>query len=516
MATAQADFDEPKDQEFWARGWHCPRAWSHLELAMFRAIGKCVITGLLLDEVGQLLDATDTVLRPRMTRLHEAGHRTSVSTMFASVYAVQHPRAADALPAAYICGTIDTSRMWGKITDTETGYAARMWRPNPSWGQLHVAALLSRPLRHPEDAAGVLDLLRAGWRAGGYHLHLELLEAARFAHRALPAVDRDAVADFLDTLDVSYNIGLSSLLLEVLGLYERIEPIAALDEIHAEIAAVIADPSDHSQRAAAAALVSKQYEDERVFGPYGEAVMTLPLDQRLTLFAMAALSPGELLGFGYPDAVSELADNITRTDDLTGRAIAETARRLRTDAFSRQDAVAAHLHALRGWAKVCDKLPHPGPPDDDPAAELLVSIWRMIDNLLFPLLRGDQVPPATAHFLWEQLHERCAGPTAAILCDIRRVLVPGYNSDTTFSPHDLLVTAYPEQIRTLLEWVLIHRDQVAGWPEPNIAEYLIETLSKVGVESTAAMLRHYVPDTEIGPAAITAIKAIETRCEAPS
>jgi hypothetical protein len=66
-----------------------------------------------------------------------------------------------------------------------------MWRPNPSWKRLHVAELLSRPIRHPDDAANVLNLIRAGWRAGGYHLHLELLEAAHFACHVLPQEDRE-------------------------------------------------------------------------------------------------------------------------------------------------------------------------------------------------------------------------------------------------------------------------------------------------------------------------------------
>jgi hypothetical protein len=39
------------------------------------------------------------------------------------------------------------------------------------------------------------------WQAGGYHLRLEVLEVARFAHHVLPRQDREAIADFLDTLD---------------------------------------------------------------------------------------------------------------------------------------------------------------------------------------------------------------------------------------------------------------------------------------------------------------------------
>ena len=292
LSTAQAVFEEPaSDDEFWSCTWHCPRPWSPIEQSLLRAIGRCVLGGLLIDEVGELLDATDKVLRPAMSALRDNGSRISISIVFASAYAHQHPRTADALPATYICGTIDTERHWGDWPESETALATRMWRPNPSWGRLHAAALLSRPLRHPDDVGGALDLIRAGWRAGGYHLHLGVLEAARFAHHVVPEQDRHAIADFLDTIDASHNIGLSSLLLEVLGLYGRIQPANSLEDINAEIAEVIDDPDDPRLQQLAVSVVSRQYEDESVFGPYAQAVNELPLVQRLTLNAMAVLAP---------------------------------------------------------------------------------------------------------------------------------------------------------------------------------------------------------------------------------
>lgn len=72
---------------------------------------------------------------------------------------------------------------------------------------------------------------------------------------------------------------------------------------------------------------------------------------------MAVLAPGDFDGFGYPEAVQGLAEGVTCTDDLTGRAVAEAARRMRLDTFNRQDCVAGHLHGLRGWAKISDRLP---------------------------------------------------------------------------------------------------------------------------------------------------------------
>lgn len=512
MTTPEAVFEGPTDGGFWAARWHSPRPWSPTEQALLRAIGLGVLDGLLLDEVGELLDVTDKVLRPAMIALREQGHRTSISTVFASVYAVQYPRETDALAAAYICGAIDTGRLWGDRPDSESEFATRMWRANPSWGRLHVAALLSRPLRHPEDAANVLDLIRIGWQAGGYHLRLEVLEAARFAHHVLTPEDREAIADVLDTFDANHNIALSSLLVEVLGRYGRIEPVTTADDIEAEINEIIADPDDPERQRMAVSIVSRQYEDELVFGPYGEVVYGLPDDQRLTLYAMSVLAPGDFDGFGYPEAVKGLAEGVTCTDDLTGRAVAEAARRMRLNTFNRQDCVAGHLHGLRGWAKISDRLPEAPPAEEDESVALLfVGVWRLVDELLFPLLREDQLPTALAQFIWERLQMTCPGPATAVLSDMRFALVPGYNSDTEFAPHDLLLAAYPEQIRILMQWALTHRDELKEWPDPHIERYVVNTLGRVGIAATAEMLRHYVDHPDLGQPAIAAIKAIENR-----
>ncbi|MCK0177106.1 nuclease-related domain-containing protein [Mycolicibacterium sp. F2034L] len=512
MTTPEAVFEGPTDGGFWAAGWHSPRPWSPTEQALLRAIGLGVLDGLLLDEVGELLDVTDKVLRPAMIALREQGHRTSISTVFASVYAVQYPRETDALAAAYICGAIDTGRIWGDRPDSESGFATRMWRANPSLGRLHVAALLSRPLRHQEDAANVLDLIRIGWQAGGYHLRLEVLEAARFAHHVLTPEDREAIADVLDTFDANHNIALSSLLVEVLGRYGRIEPVTTADGIEAEINGIIADPDDPERQRMAVSIVSRQYEDELVFGPYGEVVYGLPDDQRLTLYAMSVLAPGDFDGFGYPEAVKGLAEGVTCTDDLTGRAVAEAARRMRLNTFNRQDCVAGHLHGLRGWAKISDRLPEAPPAEEDESVALLfVGVWRLVDELLFPLLREDQLPTALAQFIWERLQMTCPGPATAVLSDMRFALVPGYNSDTEFAPHDLLLAAYPEEIRIVMQWALTHRDELKEWPDPHIERYVVNTLGRVGIAATAEMLRHYVDHPDLGQPAIAAIKSIESR-----
>lgn len=516
VATAGAVFDEQVgDDQFWSCSWHCPRPWSPIERRLLRAIGRCVLNGMLITEVAELLDETDRMLRPAMIALSDKGSPISTSVVFASAYAHQYPRAADALPASYVCGAIDTERRWDDEPDCETGLATAMWRPHPSWGRLHAAVLLSRPLRHPDDLKGALDLIRAAWRAGGYHLRLEVLETARFAYHAASEQDRNAIADFLETLDVSYSIGLSSALLEVLGMCGRIQPANSLEDINAEIAGALADPDDPQLQQQAVSLVSRQYEDETVFGPYAEAIDALPAEQRLTLNAMAVLAPADYVSFGYPGAIRELADHVTTQAEPAGRALSHAARRIRLDTICRQDSVAAHLHALRGWAKVADRLPVSAPSDntDEPAVVMFTSTWRLIDELLFPLIRGEQLATDLADFIWDSLLTRCPLPAAAVHCDIRTALIAYYNNDAAFAPHQLLEQAYPDRIRALMLHALTHRKELKDWDASGAQQTIVAVLAEVGDHQTAEILRHYVHHPELGATAIAAIKTIESRTD---
>ena len=96
---------------------------------------------------------------------------------------------------------------------------------------------------------------------------------------------------------------------------------------------------------------------------------------------------------------------------------------------------------------------------------------------------------------------------------MRFALIPGYNNDNEFAPHDLLLSAYPEQICVLMQWALTHRDELREWPDPRIERYVVDTLGRVGNAATADMMRHYVDHPDLGQPAIAAIKAIESRCD---
>jgi hypothetical protein len=125
------------------------------------------------------MDATDTSVRNEMRELHAAGSKLAISTAIASTFG---PFGRRDTPAARIvtAGTHEARVFSGD--DSVVPTATPMWRPNPRcYGRLYMAALLSHPIRHPDDAENLPDLVETGLSVGGYHLRLELIQAAQYA-----------------------------------------------------------------------------------------------------------------------------------------------------------------------------------------------------------------------------------------------------------------------------------------------------------------------------------------------
>lgn len=502
QATAAAPastLSAPEDG--WFGTWQTERRWPPTELALLSAAGICVNAGLLITEVGALFDATDTAMQLAMAVFRNAGHTAPIDAVVASTYGSGGP-----LPASIVAHGLRVSS-WRSHIINENADATAMWHPNPSsWGRLYAAALLSRPLRHLDDAHNLPDLVQKGWRTGGYHIRLELLYAAQTGAGVLESTDRQRMIDVLDSLEPQH-IFLSSTLTEVLASYELITPIASLEDIEHQITEVLANENDPDHRAAAQSIVANQFEDERILGPFSEAIGKLPASERLKLCAMAVLTTA--YSIGYPWAVAQLADGVELADDMVGQALADAARLVRDDYMIRQEAVAAHLHALRGWAKVADSLPAAQATTHDPYADA----WRSIDQLIFNLFRSITSDDRSEK-IWNRLLSDLATPTVVILCETHQASIH-YRSYGIPLPHDLLLGSFPDRIRQLLEGSLTRLDQFESpqWRRRvyGLGDYIVRILGAVGVSSTADMLRPYLDDPKLGPTAVNSIRAIEAR-----
>jgi hypothetical protein len=509
-AAPEAQFD-PVTATWMGGRWHGQRRWTPTERAMLRAAGACAHDGRFLHEIGALLDATDETAAAAMADLRSADHTNPISEVIAATYSVQNPTTDTALAASYVTGAADLARFRSRPPATAP-IATPMWRTEkPRWGRLYMAALLSQPIRHPDDAAHMPDLFRTGWDAGGYHLRLDLLYAAQTACRALAPDDRQRMIDLLTDLEPKH-IFLSSTLIEVLASYGQIEPMRTLEDIKSEIADVLADDEDPANWEAAQAIIGRQFDDERILGPYSEAIDTLHDTQRLKLCAMAVCGPQPNIGYDW--AMKRLAEGIEHADDFARQVIADAVRTVREDNMIWHEVVAGHLHALRGWARICETLPEAATAPEDPREALLMVAWRCIDELLLNLFRGTDTDRSDA--VWTQLRsDALAVPATVAFADVARARMMDHGADGIIAAHDQLISAYRDELRQLLEWALAHRNRfdpkVWNWRVHDAEDYIVHTLGLVGVASTAELLRHYIHDPDLGVAAVDAIRQIEAR-----
>ena len=84
------------------------------------------------------------------------------------------------------------------------------------------------------------------------------------------------------------------------------------------------------------------------------------------------------------------------------------------------------------------------------------------------------------------------------------------------APYERLISAYSDQVRALLQWGLPNRDRLVPTierlgPDRDLPNYMIGELGRVGNAGTVALLHTYLPDPDLGPVVVEAIRTIELR-----
>lgn len=151
--------------------------------------------------------------------------------------------------------------------------------------------------------------------------------------------------------------------------------------------------------------------------------------------------------------------------------------------------------------------PPPPPRGDDEEA------WRLVDQLLLHAERsatGRTCADYSAEW-WRRLLSELPHAGPDVLCWLARSEW-GYG-DRHLTAHQLLVETYPDEMRRLLEWGLVHRESLTSllpqWRGADRAQYMVKTLGAVGNLSTAALLRGYLPDPDLGPAVVAALRQLD-------
>ena len=254
--------------------------------------------GLVLDPehlhlVARLLDRTDDFLRAALDA--PVGTRVpTVSHAVAAAYALQHNFRPDSLPASFLVASCE----WrGSLGPRSWPAGVRQYlfeAPNPGWGRCWVAAQAF----DDTDGDALADLVRHALRLGGYHLVLHTLWAVQQSAHSLSPAQRDAVLAALDGYHPQ-NLALSSTLVEALAALGAIEPLRSLGDIRAAIGSVLGMPNHPDAPALAAGIISSQFEEEDIVGPYCEAVEGLDRLDRMRLILLAARYPGPSMSAGW-------------------------------------------------------------------------------------------------------------------------------------------------------------------------------------------------------------------------
>lgn len=479
--------------------WVMTRTWAPSTARLLDAVGV-VLDDDHLDLIGEILDRTDDLIQAALTTSGEA-EGVTVSHAVAAAYALQGDVRADNIPAAFVVASCEWRRTIRGARPTAA--AARLLRPiDPGWGRCWVAA-------QTIDATGcslLPELIRHALRLGGYHLILHTLWAVTRNAGALDPSQRDAVLAALDGYNPR-NLGLSSTLIEALAALDAIQPVNTLDDIREQIDAVLHAFDQPDAPAIAAGIVGSQFEDESIVGPFCEAIDALhPLD-RLRLILLATHHPDPCLSAGW--RVQQLACAVPTGDQGLDAEVlnqlSELSRPPTTGGFMPQEDIEVHLYAVEGLARLGGQLTAIDVDlSDDHQA------WHQIAGVLLNLHRGDRSDEAA----WDTMLETIPASLPDVLWRMRTSQMSAHFAGERRA-YDLVVDAYPDQVRRVLHWALEHLDRLTSlweqWHGDNPANGVIVMLGAVGDQSTITRLEPLATDQRLGRDAVAALRAIHER-----
>jgi hypothetical protein len=491
--------------------WEISAGWTSSEIAALATVGELLHDAAFIERTIELLIRTDELCRIAVRELQESGETDPISHVLSATYGLIPNDMRTALPGSIVMRACEGHRIERTIRSSPSNAAAaKLWESasSSSWGVLYAFAILFDP-RNPDELALVPVVLEAAWKERGYHLRLEALQMVERAAGFLEGEAREKTAEILQNLDGEHLL-LNSALIDALAAFDLIDSEATVDEVREQIREGMR--SDDAQIAQSLALraVNGQFEDERIVGPYARAIAELEPDERWTLFRMAAAA-AKADDLATDWIVEELASHadLGRADI---RAVFERFAQTPDPSswFAPQHGVTTHIRAIRACAEFCDQPPltHEGTEE--------IRAWAAVSELVFWMERDALDLDVD--------HERSAELWSTLLGELRPAAADVLHALNSAEPiaqkqanraHERLIARHANEVRDLLTWSLSHRDELASVrrfvQEAARDQYLVVTLGKVGNASTAALLRSFANDPEIGQVAADAILAIEQR-----
>jgi hypothetical protein len=517
LTTAHAQFIRPVGDPDLVLGgdWQVSKPRTDTEQALLLVAGRCLADGIFLEQTCAVYDATDRRCADEMRALRDGGHRAAISTIVRSTYGglyYSDERERGKLPASVITNACNLGRL-DRHPTFERSAARRILDGTgptpPRWGRL-IAALELLNQDDPSDLALLPDLFTAAWKANGYNLRLTALMTADQLALSVDDVTRERMRAALEACDTT-NIFLNSALFETQARYGGIEPLNTEASINEDIVNILAEydnPDADEAWAAALRIIGMVFEDQNLHGPFYEVLASLDPVQCLRLHVMAARS--EEFPFNRDWLMNAIVERIEHVDDAARDVLRDGVLSMDWRSSFREETVGAHLIALRGWAQIADHLP-PAPSTDMNTPRWA---WRIVDELLFALLRGANPAEHELTALWTGLIDLWAPAAVDVLTHVRAARMWEHSSDSP-GLYERLLKAWPAEMRRLAEWATRNQGQITATfdngPAHDWRRHLVDDLAIIGTAETARLLHDYVHDPEIGPAAVATIRAIKSR-----
>jgi hypothetical protein len=497
--------------------WERPPVAS-LDVALLEACGRCLSAGVLLPEVGELLDVTDERSAAAMRSLQDQGVRGPISAVVALTCAPSMSHTWEItgsnpgltvgdLPASILLRAAYFTRFSTRDPSDDQPRATPVRYATPSearWCRMS-AALMMLNVRSDEDLNLLPNLVSEAWTLNGYHLRLAALDAAHTGAGWMEDAAKSRLLDVLESFDTNQHLALSSLHIEALAACGAIEPIANEHGIRAEIRHTLSNQDDPNASALARSILGRQFEDEAIFGPVSEVVASLDRSELVSLCGLALIDDDANVSITRDWAVARIAEHMDVAGPRELALIEQIAANPPADSFAAHEGLNAHLDALRAWSAIAETLPISQSPITKPAART----WRLIDQLAFALLSGaDACDPRE---VWTELHDLCRPIAVDALLQMASAF--GWSHDRS-AVYEQLANTYPDDLRRLFEWAVDNWEQVrpaTGAHVHTSREALLRELGRIGNDRTRALIERHLDDPAVTASAVSAIRNIEAR-----
>ncbi len=464
--------------------------------AQLAAVGRLLTRGRFVEGCARLLDQTDALCARLQAEAHPAPSAFA-DRMFATTYALGGHRA---LPATTVVRAATDEAMFHRSHRPELStVAVELLGPGDvGLGRLFVAAEFLRRTGESATLAGVIVRCLEAQR---YHLLLLGLELAEGCGRLLNEPARQRVLAAVHAVPTD-NLMISTSVVETLSALGDLTPVKDVEDITAEIRAVLGMQDDPIGRRMAYGIVAGQFETEAI-GPYYEAVHAMPERDRRQLLAMA-LDGGDIDGLSMGWILGEIEDVV---DPFTRSAVERYIARTDPSTWiSSQWGMQGVVRALQ--LLTAEKIPLPDPVaggSTDPA-------WRASLSIIAAALAGaDEQKSLDA--ACAVLLDQHVDVVASLLLNLWQADQRSGLFGEAANLHDRVLLAMSGTGMDALLWSLEHPDQVRSLCryDRDVSGYVIEVLGEIGDRRAADVLRRFVDDPAVGQAAVAAVRAIEAR-----